>query len=151
MPKTFATAVFLSLVVAVFLAPAAEAEAEAKKKKKPKRVERTTRTVSAEYTTSGSVSLAIGTASVCAQDQGCLSFLSQDGEKYVSLEVADATGTPSPFLVDTSNAAYCGATVAPIWLNGAAEVNITMASVSLPDCTGVATTGTISATFSNLP
>ena len=147
MRKFSIMAITIALVLGAILAPVAGAARKAKKVK-------TTRTETADYTTSGSAAAPIGVATVCAQSQGCLTFVAQSKEEYVTFTVTDATGTPAPFLVSLDGATtstYCGATDRPVWLNRATEIEVLIATVAVPDCPGVATSGSLSATFSNLP
>jgi hypothetical protein len=133
----------IGLVLAVVLGASAEAA-----KKKPKR----TRTETYQYSAPAGAVVQGSTVTACVQDQGCFSLSASPRERYLAIEVSDATGTPAPFLVGIEDAtsAYCGKTDRAIWLNGADEITITIAGVFLPDCQGVGTTGTLTATLSNL-
>lgn len=132
------------LVLTVALAPAAGA------KKKP--TVKTTRTETHTYSGPTAFSLATVSLNTCIQDQGCFTLTPQSKEEYVSILVTDQSGQPVALNVSTDDGGglYCGETSSPIWLNGADQVNVTLGA-ALPDCTGVATTGSFDATFSNLP
>jgi hypothetical protein len=137
------------LALTMLVVPAAQAG-----RRKPQ--VKTTRTVSYQYNAPAGAAGPAGTAQMCVDNNGCYSFGPERGEKYLTLEITDATGTPAPFLVSTGDGTsaatrvYCGKTDAPVWLN-AGPVQVTVGAASPPDCAGAGTTGTISGVFSNLP
>ena len=126
-----------------------------KKKKKPAPVVRVERVESAEYSAPGFVEPVENySANVCAGPVGCLSFLAQAADRYVSIAVTDKSGTPSPVKVaigDGDATVYCGKTDAPIKLSAGAEVYVTVGITAPQGCQGAATAGLVKATFSNLP
>ena len=132
----------LCLVVAVSILPAAEA-------KKAKRV---TRTETHDYSASGGFEAVAVTTTICAQESACLVLTPKRKEKYVSLQIADTSGTPAPFSVSVNEASsvHCGETFQPVFTNGEREIPVTILGASQA-CSGVGTTGTVTATFSNLP
>lgn len=140
--------VALVTIAALLTAPAASAQG---KKKKAQRVERT---VAVEYEGASGARVA-GTVSArgCIQNNGCYRVGAEPSEAYISLSAEDTTGTPTAFVAVISGGSYeiCGETSRPIWLNRVSEIEIYVDVASIPDCAGVGTTGTISATFSNLP
>lgn len=137
--------VTLGVIFVLALAPLAEAGAKKGKKKAPK----TTRTESHPYSGFSGVEAQGSNLSFCVQDSGCLSLTPQKEEDYVSIEVTDASGTAAPFQVTFHDASttYCG-TTDPIWLNEATEVAVSILAASA-SCSGVGTSGTLNATFSN--
>lgn len=143
MRRKLAKIVVAAVALAVAVSPIAEAKGKAKK---------TTRTVSYEYTGPAGVEAQGSTAQYCGPDQGCFSTAAQRKERYVSIEVTDSTGGDVPFLLDVNGAttAYCGSTNRPVWLTPSAEVDVSVLAFSTA-CAGTATTGTITAVFSNLP
>lgn len=151
------------LVVALFTAAAvlialgaAPAGAGGGKKKRVERVEE------ADY--AGAVGPR-GAADVpCMQDPvGCVRLPVEPGDRFVQVEVADAAGMPvwaSVYINGYSDGSdihehVCGSSDAPFPLAPGLEelvvvVTQTTGGATNP-CTGPATTGTITATFSNLP
>ena len=151
MKKTLVLAILLGLLAGALFAP----EAAAKKKKK-KRVERV---VESEYQAP-----AIGTTGngACLNaTNSCGRALPAAGEKYVKVEIDDATGTPVSFSLgqdsdpealgtETDLGEFCGTTDTFIALQDASEV-VVFPWMLGPTCGAVATTGTVTFTFSNLP
>ena len=148
MRRTVTLIVMAALVAGAFAA----APAEAKKKKKKK-----TRTVSATY---DSPALGVGgVAGLCVAPNGCVPFPAGPGEKFVSVTVEDASGTPSYGRVtqdlDGDGQAdeatpFCGKTEQPVAIQPGVEINVFVYAVGAqPPCAGVGTSGTIKATFSN--
>lgn len=147
-------------VVAVLLAGAGyEPAAGAKAPKKKKRVERVE-----EAPYAGAVGPR-GAADVpCVQEPvGCVKFAIEPGEKFVHVAVADAAGMPvwaSVYINGYSDGTdphehVCGEAEAPFPLAPGVDelvvvVTQTTGGATNP-CTGPSTTGTVTATFSNLP
>lgn len=143
--------VLVPLVMMLILATVAEAASSTGKKgKKPTRVERE---VSQEYTTPTGLLLVSADVSVCVQDQSCLTFMAERRESYVSISIADQTGTPAPFRVELNGTSqtFCGDTAGPLFLNGVSDIHVSALAGALPNCAGVGTSGSVTATFSNLP
>lgn len=137
------------------------ATAEAAKKKKPKKVERTVEV--AYQTPSPGISGLLGACMAVLGVDGtaCIDVPIGGDEAFVSVSVTDATGRPTNFdLAQDSDAGRpgfeifasgCGETTEPIAVTPGLAVRVSVTAIGGPDCPGVATTGTISATFSNLP
>ena len=156
MKKTLILALIVGLIAASMAGPAV-----AKKKKKPKRIERQIEL--AYQAPSPGVPGAVGAClSGFAEGTACIDTPTGADDKYISVDVADASGQASYGILaqdtDADNpgleifATFCGATTEPIKI---AQPGLTL-RVSLyagpsPDCPGVATTGTINGTLSNLP
>lgn len=157
MKKTMAVALSLGLLVGALVAPA---EAGKKKKKKPKRVERV-----AEITYDGPAWGSASTGGVCFRPTNSCGDIATGGdEKFVKMEIDDATGTsvaftlgqdtdPDTFGTETQYGLFCGTTG-----DEAIEIEPGYPLIVFPwafgdvACPGaVATTGTITATLSNLP
>jgi hypothetical protein len=155
--KTFSVVLMIALVAGAFAAAPAEA-----KKRKPKKV---TRVAEATYTAP-----AFGTASspaVCSPALGsCGNFALGTADKYVKVELIDQSGTPTAFSVaqdtepgdatnsiETNHGTFCGTTGdTPIKLVPGAEITIFISAWGDAVCpTGIGTTGTVKAEFSNLP
>jgi hypothetical protein len=150
-----------ALVATMVLGSAVGAEAATKKKPKHhKRVVRTTRTVKLSYTGGCTADTPAGAAS---DTSGCSSFggagwsvPTRSGEKYVTVTIADATGQKVRGAFWTGSGAnghadpFCGAdkdyqfAVGPVVL-ALDAVGATTA------CPGLATQGTVTLVFSNLP
>ena len=155
MRRTMTTLLILGLLIGAFGLPA---EAAKRKKKKPTRVERTEE--------SGYQVPAIGLAGIgyCSGGPGvgCALFPVQRNEKFAHVEIQDASGTEvfaqmnqdldGDGFVDTS-VPFCGSTDEPLAIEPGGTIEIwvwTGPSLDL-SCTGVATTGSMTVTFSNLP
>lgn len=158
MKKTFSVVLMIALIAGAFAA----APAEAKKKKVPKRI---TRVAEAPYSAP-----AFGTASspaVCSPALGsCGNFAIGTTDKYVKIELVDQSGTPTAFSVgqdtepgdtansiETSHGTFCGTTGdSPIKLVPGAPITVFISAWGDAVCpTGIGTTGTVKAEFSNLP
>ena len=148
--------IVLLAVAALAAASVAGSPADAKKKKKKKKV--VIRTAEAAYD-----SPAIGArevTGVCSGSNGCATFPVGANERSLVLEVTDQLGQPVALTVgqdtDTSNATTevvaktCGGKTEPIAIEPGVEVMVWMwvAPGVTPPCPGVATTGTVKATFS---
>lgn len=132
--------------------------AEAKKKKKPKRVERTVE---------GSYDLPpLVVAGTCAQSGaiGCVLIATGSEEAFLTAEVTDAHGQPVSVQVsantdgeigdDVTFGTFCGETTEPIPFDPGSELHFWVGSLGpeLAGCPpGIATTGTVTVTLSNLP
>ena len=94
---------------------------------------------------------------------GCVVFAIEPGERFVSVEITDQAGEPvwaSVYLYGYTDGAtphehVCGASDGPLALGRGVEelvvvITQTTGGATSP-CTGAATTGTVSATFANLP
>lgn len=153
--------VALTMILGLILG--AVATAEAGKKRKPKRTTRVMREVEVTY---DGPAVGVGAAGVGA----CFVALNSCGnvaigpdDRFMEVEVTDASGTAVQLDLgqDTDEATVgtevdlgtiCGASNEPIAIQ-APGVPITTFpwAFGSPDCPGVATTGTIKFTFSNLP
>lgn len=134
-------------------------DAAAGKKKKAKRVERVE-----ERTYVGAIGPR-GAADVPCQGEpiSCVKFPVEPGEKFVEIEVVDASGQPvwaSVYIYGYSDGSdahehVCGASDGPIALGaGLTELTVVITQTTggaTSPCTGAATTGTVIGTFSNLP
>lgn len=154
MRKLIVTCVVVGLLGGALLVPAEAG----KKKRKPKRVERV-----AEGTYDNP---AIGVPGVVGSSSagGAAEFGLGPKEKFVSVEIEDSAGqavmatmsqeqdpaTPTWDIIAT----FCGKTEEPIEVLPGVPVRVSVYTVPGPDyptCTGPATSGTITGTFSNLP
>lgn len=156
--RSILSVILAVLLVAGFVGEVAGASADQKKKKK-KRVERT---ATADYLGfSGLRGAAEGACDI--PPLGCVVMPVEKGEKFVSVEITDAAGEPvwaSVYIYGYSapgdaHEHVCGASESPFALASGLEelvviVTQTTAGATSP-CTGAATTGTVTATFSNLP
>ncbi|HEV2756006.1 MAG TPA: hypothetical protein VG318_09555 [Actinomycetota bacterium] len=161
MKKAIVVALTAGLVAGAFVGPADAG----KKKKKIVRVERV---VEVEYTAPGAgVTTPAASGGICPfadpTTQECIEIPLQLGEAYIQVSIADAAGqTVAGYISqgDTDGDGignlygdFCGAHPEPIELQSAsAPVRISFYNgASSTDCPSLATTGTITATFSNLP
>lgn len=127
--------------------------------KKPKKVTRV-----AEGTYDAPPLVVVGT---CAQTGavGCVSFATSPKERYFSAEVTDQHGQPVYVSIgqdtngdsqdDATVGAFCGKTTEPIPFDPSAELHFWVGFTPDPGfagcAPGIATSGSIKATFSNLP
>ena len=92
----------------------------------------------------------------------CGIFPTEAGEIYVTIEITDTTGLPVGFSVgqdsdpatpgtETDLGNYCGKTDTPINFDPGYDIVVFPWFIGGPGCPGVATTGSVKATFSNLP
>ena len=137
------------------------ATAEAGKKRKPKKVERTVEL--AYQTPSPGMSGVFGACMAVLGVDGtaCIDVPISGSEAFVSVSVTDATGQPTNFdLAQDSDSAQpgfeifasgCGETSEAIPVTPGLPVRVSVSALGGPDCPGAATTGSVSATFSNLP
>lgn len=153
MRKMIISALVLGLVAGSLSAPAI-----AKKKKKPVKVERV---AEATY---DNPAVGIGGVVSSGSAGGSMEFPLLPGEKYLSLDVTDGSGTAvyASLSQDTDPATpsweifagICGKTDAPIEVAPDLPVRVTITAGpgrDVPTCAGVATSGTVKATLSNLP
>ena len=144
----------LSMVLGLLAGNVMAAEA----KKKP---QRTTRTVEGSY-----ASPVLGMYGDCAEQEGigCVSFVAGEQERYLTAKVQDAHGLPVFVLIRSKAAGafgegsepygtFCGETTEPIAVPPGTELEFWVgAAASVYGCQpGFATSGEITATFSNLP
>jgi hypothetical protein len=161
MKKAIVVAITAGLIAGAFVGPADAG----KKKKKPVRVERV---VEVDYAAPGiGVTTPAAAGGICPfadpTTQQCIEIPLQVGEAYVKIEIADAAGqTVAGYIsqgdVDGDGISdlygdFCGAHPEPIELMSAsAPVRVSFYNGATADCApSLATTGTITATFSNLP
>ena len=150
----------LMMIIGMIFGSIATAEA-GKKARKPKKVERK---VELDYQTpSPGISGVVGACMAVLGVDGtaCIDVPIGGDEAFVSVSVTDSTGQPTNFdLAQDSNAdnpgleilaSGCGETTEPIAVTPGLAVRVSVTAIGGPDCPGVATTGSISATFSNLP
>jgi len=137
----------------------AVASAEAGKKKKPKKV---TRVVEGGY--DAPALILVGT---CSQTGaiGCVAIVTAPNEKFLSAEVTDQHGQPVYVSVsadtdgdnsdDTTYGSFCGSTKEPIAIDPGVEAHLWVGFTLDPGfvgcAPGIATTGTISVSLSNMP
>lgn len=154
MKKTIAVALSLGLLVGALVAPAEAG----KKKRKPKKV---TRTAEGTYDNPAiGIPGVVGTSSA----GGAVEFPLGPKEKFLSLEITDSSGQPVTATLSQDSdpstpsweifATICGATDEPLEVLPAVAVRVSVYTTPGPEqptCTGPATSGTIAATFSNLP
>ena len=163
MKRALAVALMIGLLVGSLAIPA-EAGKKKKKKKAPAPVVRVERTVESVYQAP-----AIGTPSsggACLRPTNSCADLATGGDdQYVKITVTDATGTPVAFSLaqDTDEATvgsevdmgdFCGTTGdTPIKVQapGVPVLSFVWAFGDVTCPGGVATTGTVTGVFSNLP
>lgn len=157
MKKSVILVLVLGLIAGSFAAPAM---AKKKKKKKPARVERVVETAY-ELGALG-VGEPLGTGACLAATNSCGRAATGPDEKFVTVEITDATGLPVSFSLgqDTDPAElgtehdlgeFCGTTGdEPIEIVPGAEILVFPWTVG-PACASVATSGTVAFTISNLP
>lgn len=134
----------IGLVVAMIAAPGGIAAG----KKKPRKV---TRTETYEYMGSGGTRAQGISGSFCLADQTCRVLMTLPKEKFVKIEINDATGQPVPFFVTIhkETTPFCGSMENAIALQGDTQIDVVTGAVWVPECAGVATSGSFTATFSN--
>lgn len=156
MKKIIVMALVLGLVAGMAVSPAT-----AKKKKKKKKPVKVEREAFGTYD-----SPAIGHPSAvafCSGSTGCAQIALEPKERWVKLEIEDATGLPVYALAgqdtDGDNFAdvsftFCGSTGdEPIEVEPGYEINIFISAGpgAPPACAGVGTSGRVAAVLSNLP
>lgn len=165
MRRAIAVALALGLLVGAFVGPA-EAGKKKKKKKAPVKVERV---VEYEYTGPGiGFSSPGASAGYCYPDPtACATFIPEAGEKYIKIEVTDATGTTIAGSISQGDqdgdgigdlyGEFCGAHPEPIELAvESTPFDLSMYSGTCygPEAGGspsIMTEGVVKVTFSNLP
>jgi hypothetical protein len=159
MKKVLSVLLMVGLVVGSLAMPA-----EAGKKKKKKKVVRVERTVESVYQAPAIGSPSAGGACPNATNS-CAEIATGAEDKYVKVSVEDATGTAVAFSLaqDTDEATlgsevdmgvFCGTTgdeTIAVQAPGVPLLSFVWAFGDIICPGGVATTGTVSATFSNLP
>ncbi len=157
MKKIIVVAIVIGLLAGAMLAPA-----EAAKKKKPKKVVRTVEAVY-QFPGFGVASQGVG----CSPALGsCGNFAVGSEENFVTITLTDQSGTPTAFSVaqdtepgdttntiETNHGTFCGTTGdEPLPILAGYEMTIFIWAWGDAVCpTGVGTTGTVTAEFSNLP
>ena len=157
MKRSIAVVLMLGLIASMALA----APAQAQKKKKIVKLERVV-----EYDYQAPSPGVSGVVGACLTVIGIDGTACQDtptgaGEVFVNVKVEDASGQPTNFdLAQDSDAANpgleifasgCGETDGAIPIEEALALRVSVTAVGGPDCPGVATTGHVTITFSNLP
>jgi hypothetical protein len=93
------------------------------------------------------------------ESNSCIEFPTLPTDRYVEIEIVDATGLPVPAFIqphtddgDAPGVQICGQTEEPFPVVPGFEIIVWLNSVSasLP-CAGLATTGVVKAVFSNRP
>ena len=154
MKRAIAVALALGLLAGAFVGTA-----EAGKKRKPKKV---TREAEGSYDLPPLV-----IAGTCSQTGaiGCVAFVTGAKERYVTAEVTDQHGQPvavsisantdGEFGDDETYGTFCGKTEEPIEVAPGTELHFWVGAatdIGADGCVpGFATSGTVSAVFSNLP
>ena len=150
MKKILVFALVLGLIAGALSMPAT---AKKKKKKKPVRVERT---VEGQYT--GAAAGLYGNAG--GNTIGGFAFASGAEEKYVMVEITDASGTtisgsvgqdPDGDMTTDEKGTLCGSTEEPIAIEPGVEVVVYVNQGACNGGPSIVTQGTIAVTFSNLP
>ncbi|MDQ3914715.1 MAG: hypothetical protein M3323_05190 [Actinomycetota bacterium] len=161
MKKAIVVALTAGLVAGAFAGPADAG----KKKKKIVRIERV---VEVDYSAPGiGVATPQASGGICPfadpTTQECIEIPLQLGEKYIKVEIADAAGQKVAGYIsqgDTDGDGignlygdFCGAHPEPIELqSSSAPVRVSFYNGAKADCApSIATTGSITVTFSNLP
>lgn len=152
MRKLIALAAVAMLVVAAFAAPASAGK---KKKKSPP----APRTAEGTYD-SPAVGIG-GVGGACLGANGCVEFAITSSEAYLTLSAEDGSGS-TVFMRITQDpdgdgqvegvASVCGESAEPIAIAPGVPVNVFVYPVGAnPPCPGVATSGTVTATFASSP
>lgn len=122
-----------------------------------KKVKKVTRVVESVYDAP-----AIGSgAGICpGATNSCGRLAAGSKEKFVTIEITDATGLPVYATVSQDldgdsfsdeSTTICGTSTEPISIHPGVEVIVFPWAVGRPSCPGLATTGVVKATFANLP
>lgn len=158
MKRAAVMCVLVGLVAGALVAPAGAANS------KPKRV---TRSAEATYDLPYLISPSLAGGG-CFHAGGignpCPVFMLEKGEQWVTMEVHDASGTPAAFKIwqkkdpndlssSTMGGPFCGTTGnEPVRLAPGVEVGVSVFAFGDVICPGgFATTGTVTAVFSNVP
>jgi hypothetical protein len=152
MRRTIVTALVISLIAGVLLAPA-----EARRKR------RIVQRVKAEYQTPALGHVDGPAACLGGTDvAGCVTLIPRAGMKYLKLRIKDESGTSTYAALsqdldgddvgDTDYPNVCGKTTKAIKIRPGYEVTVFIngGPGADPPCPGVGTSGTVQATFSNL-
>lgn len=143
-----------ALAVALSMLVTPELSAKPKKRKKqPPPVVKVERSETQEYEAPAGVFVNGLEFSACVSGTPCAEFSVLEGEAYMLLEVTDKSGTPAPFSVEINEVVehFCGTTETPIPTGGDSSIEVRPMAVD-QTCSGAsATTGSIVATFSNIP
>ena len=151
MRKSLTVLLAAALVTGALLAPSADA---AKKKKKPKKK---SRTVSQTYQ---APALGAGAGICLKPTNSCAETATSTNDKYVMIEIVDTTGLPisggfgqemDGELGVENYQAFCGKTPKPVKIEPGYPITVFPWVAPNAGCAGVATTGTVKLTFSNLP
>lgn len=164
MKKAVVVALTAGLMAGAIVGPA---EAGKKKPRVPKPVVKVERVVEVDYQLTGiGVATPARTLGVCpfadASAQKCVEVFPEAGEKYVKIEVKDATGQKQYGFISQGDVdgdgisdgygTFCGAHTEPVELAAQAAVRVSFYPGATADCApSIATTGTVVYTFSNLP
>ena len=162
MKKSIVVLLVLGLMAALAVAPA-----QAKKKKKPKVPVKVERVVEATYQAPGIGATVNGAGGgICPfadpTTQTCIEFPLQLGEKYVKVEITDASGGSVAGSVSQGDTdgdgignlygQFCTAHPEPIAMESPSNaLRVSFYAGGSPDCVSTPTTGTIKVTFSNMP
>lgn len=145
---------FIIAILAILIVGSIAVTADAKKKK-PRRVERQ---ATAAYDTPMPGVAGVHEVGYCGSpNTGCAQFPTGAHDRFAMFEISDASGLPPTAAVHKSPseppiAVFCGKTEEPIAIP-AGGVTVTIHVGPSPEniCQGAATSGTVTATFSNLP
>lgn len=154
--RVFAAALAACLFFGVVASSTAGAAA-AKKKRHERRVEDSYATPAALVDAAGAfVGACAHGGSGPTRNLGCVAFPTTPTERFLELEIVDATGLPAPAWVvqedSDTGGPVCGKTDKPMRIARGVEIFIWIYPYMLsPLCPGVSTTGTVKATLSNLP
>lgn len=153
--------IVVTLVAALSMIAFHGLPADAAKKKK-KKVEKVERSEDRQYV--GATGFRGVQDSPCPNEPvGCAVFPVEEGEKFVSLEIVDAAGQPvwaSVYVYGYTDGTdahehVCSTTAGPLALADGLDQLVVVTTQTTggatSSCTGPATQGTISATFSNIP
>jgi len=151
MKKLLVFALVLGLVAGALSMPAT-----AKKKKKKKKPVRVERVAEGAYTGSGGGLY----GNLSGNNFGGASFPTGSEEKYVTVEVTDASGTaisgsvgqdPDGDSFTDEKGTYCGSTEDPISIEPGVDIVVYVDQGTCAGGPSLVTQGTIKVTFSNLP
>jgi hypothetical protein len=164
MKKAVVVALTVGLIGGAIVGPA---EAGKKKKKPAPAPVKVERVVEVDYQLTGvGIATPVRTGGVCpfadATSQTCIEVLPEIGEKYVKIEVKDATGQKQYGFISQGDVdgdgisdgygTFCGAHTEPVELAASAAVRVSFYPGATADCApSIASTGTVVYTFSNIP
>lgn len=147
------TAVIL-LTAALITSPVGGA-AEAKKKK-GKKTQKIERVASAAYDAPAPGVAGVLSGGNCGSpNTGCAQFMVGQGETFASFKIVDGSGQAATGAIATDDGSYqgyfCGATDAPFPVTAGATYTVWVHNGPSVEnaCPGVATSGTVEATFTN--